>query len=184
MIHFPPELLMQVNLRVPQRAGGFPTARPSCTCSGNGRRWPERAGEYGLSAPICSLSPCQIAFHVMEWSKTASVFPSHRLFWRFPGRGKSAAVCFDVSRAAESPPPFVLTFPGPRNLTHVMFWRFPSRGILQMFCFDVFRASEFYKCFVLTSSEPQFSVSANGVGRRSVKNHAAPLHLMIANNRK
>ena len=89
-----------------------------------------------------------------KWSRTVFVFPSRHLFWRFPGLGKSAAVCFGVSRAAESPPSFVLVFPGPRNFTNILFWRFPSLGILQKFCFGVFRASEFYKSFVLTFSEP------------------------------
>ena len=44
-----------------------------------------------------------------------------------------------------------------------------------MFCFGVSRASEFYKCFVLAFPEPRFSVSANGVSRSGVRNHATAL---------
>ena len=44
-----------------------------------------------------------------------------------------------------------------------------------MLCFDVFRTSEFYKCFVLAFPEPRFSVSANGVSRSGVRNHATAL---------
>ena len=65
------------------------------------------------------------------------------------------AICFGVSPASESPPPFVLVFPGLRKVRRRLFWCFPGLGILQIFCFDVFPASEFYKCFVLTFSKPR-----------------------------
>ncbi|ERK38389.1 hypothetical protein HMPREF9135_0866 [Segatella baroniae F0067] len=55
------------------------------------------------------------------------------MFWRFPDRGKAAAVCFGVSPTAERPPPFVLAFPRPRKGRRRLFWRFPDREILQMF---------------------------------------------------
>ena len=61
--------------------------------------------------------------------------------------------CFGVSRAAESPPPFVLAFPEPRKVRRRLFWRFPGRGKSAAICFDVSRAAEFYKSFVLVFSE-------------------------------
>ena len=98
------------------------------------------------------------------------------------------AACRDVCSGSASLPPFVLTFLRPRKGRRRLFWRFPDRGILQMFCFDVCPSWAFNKCFALTisliasltfcfalvSSEPRFSVSANGVGRKGARNHVAP----------